>query len=312
MDAAAFCGLMLLMAAAAWLARSGDPAPAPVLLYAFGGLLFVTSKTQHAIWMLLPAAYLVYLSLQWRRNRLLGLIVAALLVIGGGLELATADPGNRAQALFNKLFFQIGQSGPDGPRILQELGVAPDELKYIGTHSYVADSPAGNFQWVVAFYSRTGYPRLLAWYARHPGRAVAMLWRTLATDAGEMRQSNLSNYRRQDGHRPGERTGRFALWSGFRGLLLVHWPAHLLVWYALFMAGCIAAIRRGAARFGWLGLMVAALGLGQFAVASLADCLETARHLFLFQVATDLTICIAVTWAVYRYFTNKTALPRSL
>ena len=34
------------------------------------------------------------------------------------------------------------------------------------------------------------------------------------------------------------------------------------------------------------------------ALASLADCLETARHLFLFYVCTDLTVCLAAVWSV--------------
>ena len=71
-----------------------------------------------------------------------------------------------------------------------------------------------------------------------------------------------------------------------------------MIWYAVFVAGAIAAIRVHP-RVAWLGLGVAALGIGQFLVAALADCLETGRHLFIFHVCTDLTICFAVAGLVF-------------
>jgi hypothetical protein len=47
-----------------------------------------------------------------------------------------------------------------------------------------------------------------------------------------------------------------------------------------------------------LGVLV--LGLGQFGVAALADCLETGRHLLLAQACMDLTVCFAVAWLAAR------------
>src|SRR5262249_47434567 len=151
-------------------------------------LLYLTSKTQHALWTLLPAAYLGYLVLQWRTRllRIIGTATTILLIVGGALELLTADTGNRAQALFNKLFYQIGTAGPQGPGDLREMGVRAEELKYIGTHSFAPGTPASNIQWVEEFYSRTGYRRLLGWYLHHPKRAAGMLWHTLSIDSTEM------------------------------------------------------------------------------------------------------------------------------
>jgi hypothetical protein len=295
MDAAAIGSFLLLTAMAARLAQDEEPNPILILLYGLAGLIYVTSKTQHALWTLLPAAYLAYLSFQWKRPtvRRTGFAVIALLIAGGGLELVTADPGNRSQALFNKLFFQIGKSDPQGPKDLLEIGVRPEELRFIGLHSYMADSPGGDMQWLEQFYAHTGYRRLLAWYLHHPGRAIGMLKGTLTADASEMRQNNLSNYQRDEGRARQVRTGRFAVWSNFRTVLFKRWPYHIVVWYILFLAGAAAAIWKGPARFGWLALMIAVLGLGQFAVASLADCLETGRHLFMFHACTDMTVCFA-------------------
>jgi len=296
MDAAALCGLLLLVATAGWIAVTDRPSAGQFLLYGLAGLIYLTSKTQHAIWMLLPAAFAVAHSLRARRAA--GFAVAALLIAAGAVELATAEPSNRAQALFNKLFYQIGASGPTGSADLRELGVLPEEMRYIGTHSYMPGSPALDRQWVEEFYARTGFGRLLVWYLRHPARTAQILHQTLVTDAPAIRPQNLSNYRREEGHRAGARTNRFALWSGLRSALLARWPYHIVLWYALFVAGAIAATRAHP-RVSWLGLGVAALGIGQFLVASLADCLETGRHLWMFHVCTDLTLCFAVTRLVF-------------
>ena len=53
------------------------------------------------------------LRVRQRAVRSLGFGMASILIAAGALELGTADPGNRSQALFNKLFFQIG-TGPGG------------------------------------------------------------------------------------------------------------------------------------------------------------------------------------------------------
>lgn len=305
MDVAALCGLLLLVAAACWIAASDQPSPAQIVVCALAALLYATSKTQHALWCLLPVAFLIATALRcWRPlTRGLAFGAAALVLIAGVLLLATSDRTNPAQAIFNKLFYQLGPA-PGGSATLLELGVQPGELRYIGTHSYMANSPASDRPWVEAFARRTGFARLAGWYLRHPGRAFGLLWDTLAKDGPEMRQSNLSNFRRQDGHSAGELTRRFALWSYLRENLTWRWPWHMVLWYVLFVTGAIAVLRTprfdAEARLAWIGLGVAVLGAGQFAVAALADCLETGRHLFLFNACTDIMFCLAVAYLVSR------------
>jgi hypothetical protein len=305
MDTAALCGLLLLVGVACWIAATDEPSPAQIVACALAALLYVTSKTQHALWCLLPTAFLAATAWRCRRGLARGLAFgsAAAVFLAGGLLLATSDRTNPAQAIFNKLFFQLG-TAPGGSATLLELGVQPAELRYIGTHSYVPNSPAGDRVWVEAFARRTGYARLAGWYLRHPGRALAVLWGTLAKDGPEMRQNNLSDFRRQDGHRPGELTTRFALWSDLRGQLTWRWPWLMVLWYAAFIAGSILVVRAprfaAEARMAWIGLGIALLGVGQFSVAALADCLETGRHLFLFNVSTDLMFCFAVAFLVSR------------
>jgi hypothetical protein len=310
MDAVAFCSLLLLAAAAVRIAVADQPSASLVLLYGLAGLMYVTSKSQHALWAILPAAFLAYMSLQWRKPaiRRLGLIAALVLLAGGAIELATVDPGYPAQALFNKLFFQIGVAGPGGADDLRALGVRPEELRYIGVHAYAPGRPTSQ-QWMEEFYAHTGYRRLMVWYLRHPGRTAQMLKHTLSNDAKDMRQNNLSNFQREEGRARWERTTRFAAWSTFRSTLFARWPYHVVIWYGLFVAGAIATIRqrvsRTAVRLGWLSLGIAILAVGQFAAASLADAVETGRHLFIFHVCTEMTICAAVAWGVERVSRRK-------
>lgn len=305
MDAAAMSGFLILCASACWIAAVEEPSPGQIAACLLGALIYVTSKTQHALWFLLPVIFLAGTGLRCKRGltRRLALGSAVLVFAAGGYMLATADPTNRAQALFNKLFFQIGMA-PGGAASLRELGVREDELRYIGTHSYAPGTPAGDQTWAQNFYAHTGYPRLAAWYLRHPGRAIGLLWSTLSRDAQELRQNNLSNLRRQEASGTSEQTHRFEVWSNFRSILLRRWPWHMVLWYVLFLAGTARIVlspRSGPERrLAWVAVGVAVLGLGHFALAALADCLETGRHLLLFQACTDVTICFTVGYAAAR------------
>jgi hypothetical protein len=296
MDTAALCGMFLMTAGAVWIANAKSPSPWKIAVFGAAALLFVTCKTQHAIWFVLPAAFLLWRGLRSKgRTRLAAFCASAIVCAGGATLLGTADPTNRDQALFNKLFFQIGTSA-DGASVLRELGVREDELLYIGTHSYVPGSPADNREWVNAFYRHTGYPRLFGWYLRNPGRALSIMRDVLYKDAPEMRQNNLSNFRRVDGRPRAARTNRFALWSDARSWLLNRWPWVAVIWYVVFTAGALY----WRAPLGWIGLGIATIGAGEFAVAALADCQETGRHLLMFHVCTDLTILFGIAWAISR------------
>jgi len=305
MDVPALCALLVMAAAASWIAVSPEPSRVQIGLFLCAGLLFATSKNQHAPWAFLPAAFLAFSGWRAKRWSTRWLAIAAgVLIFAGSLALSvTADPTNRAQALFNKLFWHVGMA-PTGAGDLRGLGVRPEELRYIGTHSFSPGSPVQDQPWAIAFYARTGFGRLLKWYVTHPGRTARMLYRTLTEDAPPMRSHELSNFRQVDGHPPAALTSRFTVWSGFRGALLRRWPFHMVLWYVLFLLGAAAIARAGHSpierRMAWVAAWIAALGVGEFLLSSLADALDNPRHLLLFHASTDLTICIAIAFAVSR------------
>jgi hypothetical protein len=228
--------------------------------------------------------------------------MAALVFASGVYMERTADPGYKGQALFNLLFYRIGLDGPAAMPDLLKLGVRPYEARYLGIHSYAPGSPMGNPQFAEQFYERTGFTRVLGWYLHHPAKTLRMVSARLLWEAEIMRANNLGNYRIEAGHEPCARTHRFGLWSDTRSALFHRAPWYFPLWYCLFIAGSVTAVLRRRSpvftRIAWLALGIALLGAGEFLASNLADCLDMARHLFLFHACTDLTVCFAVAWAV--------------
>jgi hypothetical protein len=312
MDAVAFCSLLLMAGVAVWICADREPGVGQLALFFAGGLLFATSKTQHAIWSFVPAVFLIVSCLRTRRSgvRAAGMVMAAVVFCSGVYMERTADRGYKGQAMFNVLFYRIGSQGPAAMPDLLKLGVLPEEARYLGMHSYLPGSPMGDPQFAEQFYERTGFAKLLGWYLRHPLKTFSLVRADLLWDADIMRPNNMGTYRVNSGHAPNSRTHRFGLWSDMRASLFHRAPWYLPLWYAVFIAGCAATIlRRGSpisTRMAWLALGVALLGAGQSLVACLADCLDMARHLYMFHACTELTVCFAAAWLVERAVAGKT------
>jgi hypothetical protein len=216
----------------------------------------------------------------------------------------TADRAYKGQALFNLLFYRIGSEGPAAMPELLKLGAKPEEERYLGLHSYAPGSPMESPQFAEDFYDRTGFGKLLGWYLRHPAKTFGMVSDRLLWEAQIMRANNLGNYRIDTGHAPSALTHRFGLWSDIRSALFHRIPWYLPLWYGVFLAGCVMVIRRRgspvATRMAWLALGIAVFAAGEFVASNLADCLDMARHLFVFHACTDLTVCFAVAWGMCR------------
>ena len=304
MDAIAFCSLLLMTGIAVWVSAEDEFRTGQLGLFFLAALLFVTSKTQHAIWSFFPALFLTASSFRFRKRglRASALVMAALVLASGVYMERTADRAYKGQALFNLLFYRIGSQGPAAMPDLLKLGVLPGEVRYLGTHSYAPGSPMASPQFGEAFYERTGFAKLLGWYLRHPIKTFHLVSARLLWEAEIMRPNNLGNYQVDFGHGPHARTHRFGLWSDMRSALFHRAPWYLPVWYTLFFTGCLAAIRRRRSlvftRTVWLAMGIGLLGAGEFLAASLGDCLDMARHLFLFHTCTDLTMCFALAWGV--------------
>jgi hypothetical protein len=290
-DAVALLALLLMTALAVHIAITGMR-KWNAIMFCFAAVLFIGSKPPHAIWGFLPAGFI---ALFGRRR---GIPFACILLAASALTLWLAPTGYTAEPLFTLVFSKLARQGPTPPEALKELGLPQEDSAFIGMHAFMAEAPVLDPKWRAEFTRQTSYGAVLQWYLHHPARTLQILDETLVVEAPQMRARNLSNFRRQDGHPAGARTDRFALWSDFRSALLRKWPHHMLVWYLLVIGGSIWMVvaRRTPVqvRLGWITLGIAAMGIGEFCVAGLADAAETYRHLFIFHACTDLTICLAV------------------
>ena len=289
-DTAALLGLLLATAAAVQIAVKGFHRGSAIL-FSLAALLFIGSKPQHAIWGFLFAGFVVLAG--GKRG-----IAAAMVLIGASVvTVRLAPPDYSFPPLFTLTFSKLARSGPTPQEVLRELGLREEDAAFVGMHAFMPQVPAYDSEWRRDFLRKINYGVILKWYMRHPLRAIEILNDTLRDETAQMRPSNLSNFRQQDGHPPGARTNQFAVWSSLRSALYERWPYHMLVWYLLVIAGSIRSIfwleNPTQALLGWIALGVAALAIGEFSVSALADAAETYRHLFIFHVCTDISICLA-------------------
>jgi len=138
----------------------------------------------------------------------------------------------------------------------------------------------------------------MMFWIRHPIRMLANVRRDLETEAWQRRPAGFSNFQPDSGRPPRAQASRFGSWSALRTKLVLWWPEHLAVWYALILLlGPIFASRLSAGSpraIVWTAVLAATLGLTEFLLSSLADAIETSRHLLLFHLLTDLTLFLAL------------------
>ena len=291
-DTIAFLSLlwMVLLALAA-AARYGAWYP---IGFTVAAVFFVSSKAQHALAAWIPAVFLVWVG--WKERSRVWSFAAALVVSIGVLEIASTPTWVKGMTAFDVVFHQIAIDRRTGVSDLRDLGLDSTYDPYLRMYAYEANSPALSQSWSQQFSRLVPY-RTIAWfYIRHPVRTLEIMHKNIRENAIILRP--IGNFCVGDGRPRRAITHRFAAWSDFKAGILRSWPDALIWWYAGFVlaAGMVLfkakkIIRRDAAG---VALGLGMLGIQEFAVATLADAVETPRHLFLFQACTDLMICFAV------------------
>ena len=275
--------------------------PSLSLLIAFFvfAILLIASKSQHALWGFLPALFLLAATKQQKGllARVIGFGMGALLLGTSFVVVKTTPSDYQGQALFNLIFFKLAKNSPDPAQDLQDLGLSRKELPYLGMHVYLPESPARDPAWFQDFCRRTSYSKVARFYLSNPSRALKILREDLEVWAPYLRFA-YANFRRQDASKPQQMAERFASWSNMRIRLFFFWPEHVLLWYLLLGVGVIAIFRRRPSEtvvnLALLTIGIAVAAAIEFSVASLADAVETFRHLFLFHTLTDLTLLLAL------------------
>lgn len=293
MDTAALVFLVLAVATGLQVTRGREhPLLAPLMTVA--ATLFAASKSQHVLpgLLFLPLfAAFAYSSRSWgaRASWIAG---SLLLVVGTYAVLRRDSPLWRSTAVFNVVFEQLTPNSPDRLRTLEDLGLGKAELRLVGTHAFYPDSPLADPKWTAEFEARCNYSRLFHYYVSHPPVTARILYQNLSTTAVRIRP--WGNRALEDGFKPRDQATSFTYWSDFRSFLLKHAPWHIVL-LALVSAGSavwLLLLSPADWRFAALALVIQAIAALEYAVAILADGVETDRHLLLFHAATDITILL--------------------
>ena len=267
-------------------------------LFGLAALFFVTSKAQHGLYGVIPLAAAIWFG--WRsrdpRGRLVAGLVAVALAAGMIWVIARTPGWYTAQSRFNLIFLKIARTSKTPAQDVRELGLDEGDARYSGMHVYMPGNPMLDEAYRNRFYTRTSYSKTAMFYLRHPSRAIRIL---LSDVRGEAPMRRLySNFPKSYGQPPGAQTTRFSTWSTLRVWFFKLWREHIVVWYVLVIlfASLLAIFEKSRFRSAllWTTLAVAVAGAGEFCVASLADGAETARHLWMFHVFTDVTIFLAL------------------
>lgn len=286
-DTAALLGLALMVPLALHLV-SGRGSRAVLWLFTAAAMLFITAKTQHALWGILPAALLA-------SRKAFG--PAVLLIAAEACIIFTMSPLYSVQSLFNVIFSKLALQSASPRAALAEVGLGEAEFRYIGTNCYSPGSPFNTADAMRDFNRRTSFGRVALYWLRHPGEAYRAVRSDLVNRVHDIRPANLSNFREQDGHAPFALTTRFALWSDLRAAFLRRWPAHIVAWYLLVVVGAtVIASHRPLRGPAVICLGVCIMAILEFLLATLFDAVETERHLLMFHALTEITICFASAW----------------
>jgi hypothetical protein len=302
-DTAALLGAMILLPSALSILVSQKARAWHITAFAAGAFLLVSSKGQHAILAPALAAFLVWASRTATSvHRWLAAGCSAFLLVAMAWTLVQTPYWYKAQARFSLVFHKLLPASPTPSRDVEELGLEQQDLAYTGQHAFLPSSPAFDAVWLERFSRRGSFGSVARFWLRHPLRALATLKRDLDIEAIHRRADNLSNYQKSAGQPPGTLTNRLGTWSSLRSGLFALWPLHIALWYALvILFAPVLGFRARtplARASAWTSVFAAVLGLAEFSVVSLADAVETDRHLILFHLLTDFTMLMALVDAI--------------
>jgi len=310
-DTVAILGALSAAVLAPRLAASKKIERAALVAFGFAVLLFAGSKAHHA---LVAGVAVVFLgALAWRTSNAhwrgeIGMVALAALCVIAWMWISTPN-SYTAQARFDLIFFWLLPNSKTPLQDLSELGLAAADARYAGLTTFSKVTPMNDPAWRKVFESRCTNARLLTFYLRHPTRALAKLKSDLYLEAPKRRVVYLSNYQRAAGKPAGARDQRLSSWSKLRTWIFRWRPGHVALWLGLAL--CFGPLtRKGYARpfsvsLAWTITACALLAIAEFAIVSLADAIETDRHLFLFHIFTDLTMFLALVWAASLRFSRS-------
>jgi hypothetical protein len=305
-DAGALAALCLTFAVSMVVLLTPEgTSPRWAVAFALTSSFLLGTKLQHVPALVPLAAFATVLIFQraasWSARATWG--IALLTMLGTTLFMVIRTPDDyRTAPAFTVVFYKLAVIAKQPDRVLAAFHMPEKEFgKYIGHFYYEAEIPADQaFRDRIRALVTPG--RLAAFYVQNPGILAAVLksdWLNAAFDVnlrspstkyllppyGDMREIDVI----------GKKTSPdFTLWSGLRKRLFIVFPVYPLIIFGisllLFLAGFASPKTRAALPLWPLPSMMTFIAVACFLFSSLLDAADTARHLVLFQAATDLTI----------------------
>ena len=307
---AAVCGLTAVFIGTSLLAAE-RPALSMLALFTLAAFLFITSKAQHGVLGFVPAGAAFYCARRSSgdRIRVTGYLAGVVLLAATVWIVGSTPDWYKAQARFNLIFSKLLNHSASPVRDMAELGLVSDDIRFIGLNSYVPGGPMENISWAEQFGARTSYDTELKFFLWHPSRALDIISEDLKQETSKRYSPGVVNLREpvdgpecsaaQLGGPQCSAASSPCSWSWLRSWACRVWPAHLILWFGVLLPGALVfASRCGTSR--WHSalattiLAVSIMAVVEFTIASLADALGTARHLFIFHVFTDASIFLAL------------------
>jgi len=301
MDAASM--VFLLLTAALAVAAVLRPRAWVAIAYGVAGALLALSKTQHAVTGFLFAGLAAWFALRGFRDgrRLTACwwaMSAVAISAAAALTVVMTPEDYKAEPLYNLIFYNLLPASKTPAPAIDELGLPYADLQYAGTYAYSPGSPVTTPAWREDFIREVSYGNLLRYYLHHPSVPLQLVGHSLQYFAPAMRPGNIANYRREDGFPPDTLAQRFDWWSHQRAWFMWVFPAQLAILFGLMGTGALVCTVRPVWAARWplypAVLALVASGTVEFLFSVLLDAAETARHLFLFHVVTELLIICAM------------------
>jgi len=296
MDAAAYVFLMLavilFLRTVAWQKRSD--AVWLVICVA----LMLLSKSQHAILGLWIAALFAHSGGSlWPGNRWLFTVASTAIVVAATALSVNLSPFDyAARGYYSVIFAQVLPHSKNVKADLEALGLDESYEKLIGTHAYSADSGMNDRAFVRMFMQRTSYSRLAWYFLTHPRDAYLALDRSLA-EGGRQRPA-MGNFDRRTGLPAYSESQTIAFWSNAKRALFYRHGVRYLSYFvlmALLIVGIATARRRTLPRVLVAGVYaIAAMGISEMLIASLADAVDETRHYFIAGTILDVELLIVL------------------
>jgi hypothetical protein len=306
MDAAAYVFLMLsvvlFLRAAAWRRKSD----AIGLVICVALLLF--SKSQHAIlgvW--IAPLFTFFGGALWPGNGRLFAIISTIIVSAAalvGVELVPFDYA--AHGYYSVIFWQVLPHSTNVNADLHALGLDESYAIFVGTHAFSSESGFRDPAFTDAFMRRTSYVKVGWFFLTHPRAAYLALDGSVG-EGGRQRPA-MGNFDRSVGLPPFSESRTFALWSDAKRALFHGHGIRYGIFYLLIsgLACALALVRRRTMTSVLVAgvCVIAAMGITEVLIASLADAVDVTRHHFIAAAMLDLELLI-VLWMLLSGLKNR-------